>query len=71
MDTPEFKAALQVISKAVAGAIVTAIVALVARFGFQADQLTADALNVVITALLAAVAGFIGVYLAPKNKEKK
>ena len=71
MDTPEFKAALQVVSKALAGAIVAAIVALVARFGLQPDQATTDALNVLVTALIASVAGFVGVYIAPKNKEQK
>lgn len=63
--------ALKTVSKALAGALVSAVVALAARYGFNADQTTQDALEVIVTAILGAVIGFIGVYVAPKNKEIK
>lgn len=68
MDLPT---ALQTVSKALAGAAVAAIVALAARYGFEADETVQNALEVIATALVAAITGFIGVYLAPKNKENR
>ncbi len=67
----DFSQALATVSKAIAGAAVSAVVALAARFGFNADQPTVDALNVLVTAVLAALIGFVAVYLSPKNREKK
>ena len=56
-------------SKAIAGGIVTALVALLARYGFhpQADVLTAT--GVVMTAVVSYIVGHVIVFLAPKNKE--
>lgn len=68
MDT---STAIKTVSKAIAGAIVAALVALLARYGFNADESVQSALDFLITTLLGAAAGFIGVYLAPKNKEVK
>jgi hypothetical protein len=68
MDTAT---ALKTVSKAIAGALVAALVALAARYGFNTDETVRDALEVIVTALIAAVTGFVGVYLAPKNKEVK
>lgn len=56
---------LQSVSKAVAGAIVASLVAVLARRGLVIDGNVSDALAIVI----AAVIGFLGVYIAPKNKE--
>lgn len=55
---------LQTASKAIAGAIVTAVVAVLAKHGVVIDQSVNDALNVIV----AAVSGFVVVYLAPRNK---
>ena len=71
MNTPEFQAALQTVSKAIAGAIVGAIIALAARFGFNTDETTANALDVIVTIILGTATGYVGVYLAHKNKESK
>lgn len=54
---------LQTVSKALAGALVTALVAYLSRHGFAVDQNLNDALTVIISAVI----GFIGVYLAPRN----
>ncbi len=62
---------LATVSKAIAGMLVSVVVGLAARFGFSADQATVEALEVVVTALVAGVVGFVAVYLSPKNKEKK
>jgi hypothetical protein len=55
---------LQSLSKALAGAIVTAVVAYLAKHNVVLGADAAGALNMVI----AAVIGFVGVYLAPRNK---
>lgn len=68
MDTAT---ALKTVSKAIAGALVAALVALAARYGFNADETVQNALEILFTALLGALAGFVGVYFAPKNKEVK
>lgn len=68
MDTPT---ALKTVSKAIAGAVVTAVVALMSRYGFNADETVQSALEVIVTAAIAAITGFVTVYLAPKNKETK
>lgn len=58
------------ISKAIAGGIVAALVALLARYGFQAQAETITAAGVLVTVLVSYVVGHIAVYLAPKNKER-
>ena len=68
MDTTT---ALQTVSKAIGGALTAAVVALAARYGFEADESVQNALEVIVTAVLAAIVGFIGVYIAPKNQETK
>lgn len=56
---------LQSVSKAIAGALVTALVGYLARKGLVLDQSASDALVV----LASAVVGFAAVYVAPKNQE--
>lgn len=58
---------LQTANKAIAGAIVTAIVAYLANSGIVLDQELSQAITVVV----AGVIGFIGVYFSPKNKPLK
>lgn len=67
----DVSAALQTVSKAIAGALVSAVVALAARYGLNLDQATQDALGLLLTAFFAGAAGFIAVYIAPKNKTVK
>lgn len=55
---------LQSFSKALAGALVTAVVAYLAKHNVVLGSDIAGALNV----LVAAAIGFVGVYLAPRNK---
>jgi len=55
---------IQSVSKAIAGAIVTGIVAYLSRKGLVLGDDVTQALNV----LLAALIGFVGVYIAPKNR---
>lgn len=62
---------LATVSKAIAGALVAALVGLAARYGFQPDPTVVEAVNVIVTALVSAGAGFLAVYFAPKNKEVK
>lgn len=62
---------LTTITKAIAGGIVGAIVAIAARYGFHANAPTVSALGVIVTALVGYVAGHVIVYLAPANKLKK
>lgn len=59
---------LSSVSKAIAGGIVAAIVALLARYGFQPDPATVTALGVIVTAAVGYVLGHLAVYFAPKNK---
>jgi multisubunit Na+/H+ antiporter MnhE subunit len=58
---------LQTANKAIAGAIVTAIVAYLSQSGIVIDQ---DVSNAVIV-IVSAVIGFVGIYFAPKNKPLK
>lgn len=55
---------IQSVSKAIAGALVTALVTWLAQRGVVIEAQYSDA----VTLLLAAVIGFVAVYLAPKNK---
>lgn len=59
---------LSKVSKAIAGALVTMLVAYLAKHGVTLDPVVSDAVNTLIAALLAAVAGYVTVWLAPKNK---
>lgn len=62
---------LSPVSKAVAGGLVTALVAEFAHYGFQPSATTVTALGVVVTAVVAYIIGHVAVYFAPKNKEVK
>lgn len=55
---------LQSVSKAIAGALVTALVAYLTQRGIVLEPQYSEA----ITLLLAALIGFIGVYLSPPNR---
>lgn len=55
---------LQAISKALAGAVVSALVAYAVKHGVVIDPSVSEALTV----LIAAGVGFVGVYLSPRNK---
>lgn len=56
---------LQTVSKAIAGAVVAALTAFLVKHGVVLDAGVSEA----ITVLIAALIGFAGVYLSPKNKE--
>ncbi|GAP53535.1 hypothetical protein AHiyo6_01000 [Arthrobacter sp. Hiyo6] len=58
------------ISKAVAGGLVTAVVAEFARFGLTFAPATTDAINVIATAVIAYAIGHVVVFLSPANKPK-
>lgn len=58
---------LSTISKAVAGGLIAATVAVLARYGFHPTPETVSALGVIETALVAYAIGHLAVYLAPKN----
>lgn len=59
------------ISKAVAGGIVTGLVALVFRYtGHQLDVSVVGALGVIVTAAVGYIIGHVVVYFAPANKVK-
>lgn len=55
---------IQAVSKALAGAVVTALTAYLVKHGVVLDSNVSEA----ATVILAAVIGFVGVYLSPKNK---
>lgn len=55
---------LKTVNKALAGAIVAAVVAFLSRHGVILDADVSNALAVVISALL----GFVVVYISPRNK---
>lgn len=52
------------VSKAIAGAIVTGLMAYLVKKGIVLDASVSEAVTVLVT----AVVGFIFVYLSPKNK---
>jgi hypothetical protein len=62
----EIKMNISSISKAIAGAAVTALVGFLADKNVVLGNEVSDALNVVLAGLI----GFIFVYFAPKNKPK-
>lgn len=55
---------IQSVSKAIAGAVVTALVAYLADKNIVIGDEVSNALNV----LIAAVIGFVVVYVSPRNK---
>lgn len=55
---------IQSVSKALAGAAVTALTAFLMKNGIVLDPAVSEA----VTVLVAAAIGFAGVYFAPKNK---
>jgi hypothetical protein len=55
---------LQTVSKALAGALVTALVAFLVKHGVILDPSVSEA----ITVLIAALIGFVVVYISPRNK---
>lgn len=60
---------LATVSKAIAGGLISALVAVAAHYGWQPHAETVTALGVLVTALVGYVVGHVAVYLAPKNKE--
>lgn len=62
---------LSTISKAIAAGLTTAVVAELARYGFQVHPATVTALGIVLTAVVGYVVGHVAVYLAPKNTTKQ
>lgn len=58
------------ISKAVAGGIIAALVAVAARYGFHPTAETVTAGGVIITAVVGYVVAHVAVFLAPSNKPK-
>lgn len=59
---------LSTVNKAIAGGIVSAIVAVAAHYGWQPQAETVTALGVIVTAAVGYVVGHVAVYVAPKNK---
>lgn len=57
-------------SKAIAGAITALIAALLAKYGISLLPEVNEALDVLLNAAIAALIGYVGVYLAPKNAER-
>lgn len=58
---------LQAYSKAIAGGIVAAVVAELARYGWHPDGQTVTALGVVVTAIVGYASGHVVTYFAPPN----
>lgn len=61
---------LSTISKAIAGGVVSALVALAARYGFHPHAETITAVGAVVTVVVGYIAGHVVVYLSPANKVK-
>lgn len=59
---------LSTVSKAIAGGLVSALVALAARYGFHPHPETITAVGAIVTIVVGYIAGHVVVYLAPKNK---
>jgi hypothetical protein len=59
---------LSSMSKAIAAGVTSALVAEAARFGFHPHATTVSAVGVIVTAVVAYVAGHVIVFLAPSNK---
>lgn len=56
------------VSKALAAALVTMLVAYLTKHGVSLNPVVTDAVGTVVDALVSAAAGFVVVWLAPKNK---
>jgi len=59
---------MESVSKAIAGGLVGLVVAEAARYGFQANPETLNAVSVLVTAIVGYVVGHVAVYFAPRNK---
>lgn len=62
---------LQTQSKAIAAGLVSALIALLARYGFKIDAQTTTALGVISTVVVSYLVTHILVYLSPANKSVK
>lgn len=60
----------QAASKAFAGGVLAALVAVGAHYGFNPSATTVTAAGVILTAAVGYIIGHVGVWLAPKNKPK-
>lgn len=58
------------INKAIAGGLVTLVVAWLANYGWTLSPIMNDALNSLMFALVTYVAGHMIVFLSPANKSK-
>lgn len=61
---------MQEVSKAIAGGIATMVVALAARYGFNASPDTINWIGVVLFAVVSYGVGHLSVFFAPANKPK-
>lgn len=59
---------LSKVSKAIAGALVTMLVAYLTKHGATFEPLVLSAVNTLAEALVSALVGYFAVYWAPKNK---
>lgn len=59
---------LATFSKAIAGGLVAALTAELARYGFHPGNETITALGVIVTAVVSYAVGHVAVYWAPRNK---
>jgi uncharacterized membrane protein YeaQ/YmgE (transglycosylase-associated protein family) len=62
---------LSTMNKAIAAGIVGAVIAVLARFGFQPSGETVSALGVIVTALVGFVVSHVTVWASPANKVKQ
>lgn len=61
---------LSSISKAIAGGLTGATVAVLSHYGFQPHAETITALGVIITAIVGYLVGHVVVYFAPANRTR-
>lgn len=59
---------LSSVSKALAGALVTMLVAYLMKHGITLEPTVTSSLTVVVEAAVSALGGFLAVYFAPKNQ---
>lgn len=55
------------VSKAIAGAVAAALIAVLAKYNVVLDVDQSMAVSVLLNGLVAAVIGYVAVYFAPKN----